>query len=194
MTTHATTRTHGVRRVRSARRILLALVLGAPLAGAMGAAGAHATRADASAVVGPPWISIEHPANPWDRTTRDAYLLVHAYHHGTPVGFPVSGTAEGLVNGERRSIALELTATSRSGVYALRRQWPTQGIWTLVITVTQARDDVASAVVEIAPTGEVAAALVPTTGSGDRTIPRGVTRAEVESSLRARAARLARAG
>jgi hypothetical protein len=40
---------------------------------------------------GPPWISIELPANPYDRATKGAFLVVHAFHHGTPVGFPVSG-------------------------------------------------------------------------------------------------------
>ena len=36
----------------------------------------------AAAVAGPPWVSIELPANPWDETTRGAFLLVHAFHHG----------------------------------------------------------------------------------------------------------------
>ncbi|PYP64227.1 MAG: hypothetical protein DMD37_03225, partial [Gemmatimonadetes bacterium] len=35
---------------------------------------------------GPPWISIELPVNPYDRTMQGAFLLVHAFHHQTPVG------------------------------------------------------------------------------------------------------------
>ena len=70
----------------------------------------------APARVGPPWISIEYPPSPYDRTTRDAFLLVHAFHHGTPMNFPVAGKAVGVVNGERRSITLE----SRSTQPALR--------------------------------------------------------------------------
>jgi len=38
------------------------------------------------ALAGPPWISIELPANPYDQATRGAFLLVHAFHHGTPIG------------------------------------------------------------------------------------------------------------
>src|ERR687895_302195 len=103
---------------------------------------------------GPPWISIEYPVNPFDRTTRGAHLLVHAYYHGTPIAYPVSGTAEGLVNGERRTITLRFETTSRTGVYALRRQWPSEGAWMLVISVTQGERDaagVAQALVELSP-------------------------------------------
>ena len=35
-----------------------------------------------SALAGPPWIAIEYPANPFDRTSRDAFLTVRTYHHG----------------------------------------------------------------------------------------------------------------
>src|SRR5207245_3417023 len=87
------------------------------------------------ALAGPPWISIELPANPFDAATRGAFLVVHAFHHGTAVSFPIEGTAEGLVSGERRSIKLEFTRTGQDGAYALRKQWPSEGTWTLVIRV-----------------------------------------------------------
>ena len=101
---------------------------------------------------GPPWISIELPVNPYDRTMQGAFLLVHAFHHQTPIGFPIEGTAEGMVNGERRTVKLEFAETSRDGVYALKRTWATDGVWTLVIRVTQGPADAeggtATAVVE----------------------------------------------
>ena len=87
----------------------------------------------ALAAFGPPWISIEYPVNPYDQATKDAYLVVHAFHHGTAMAVPVAGTAEGMVRGERKSVSLEFRATSRPGVYALKRQWPTEGTWTLVV-------------------------------------------------------------
>jgi len=67
----------------------------------------------APALAGPPWISIELPVNPYDESTRGAFLLVHEFHHGTPVSYIVTGTAEGIVNGERRSIKLEFSETAR---------------------------------------------------------------------------------
>lgn len=134
--------------------------------------------------VGPPWISIEYPANPLDRTTRGAYLLVHAFHHGTAVALPVRGTAEGLVDGKRRTISLDFSATSRPGVYALARQWPDDGRWMLVITVTQGgEDDGATALVRLAPTGEIASVEVPSRQQGGWTIPTAVSRRDVETAL-----------
>jgi hypothetical protein len=148
-------------------------------------------------VAGPPWISIEHPVNPFDRTTRGAHLLVHAYYHGTPVGYPVSGTAEGVVNGERRTITLRFETTSRTGVYVLRKQWPSEGSWTLVISVTQGDHDrggVAQALVELSPTGSVASVQVPTQQHAEGAFPRRLTAQEIEAAVRAQAQRVALAG
>jgi hypothetical protein len=130
-------------------------------------------------VAGPPWISIEAPANPLDPTSRGALLLVHAFHHGTPVGLPVSGTAEGLVDGQRRTVALEFTPTSRPGVYALRYQPPREGSWILVIRVTQGPGDAATAIVRIEG-GEVAGVTVPTAAGR----PVRVSARDVEDALR----------
>ena len=166
------------------RRSFTRLALSLPAAAALVAATTAATP-DAGAVrFGPPWISIEYPPSPYDRTTRDAYLLVHAFHHGTPTAFPVSGTAEGLVNGERRTVKLEFTGTSRTGVYALRKQWPTEGRWALVVSVLQAANDGATALVRLDGSGQVAQVTVPTRDQDGYRVPRGVTTAEVESALR----------
>ena len=144
------------------------------------------------ALAGPPWISIELPVNPYDQSMCGAFLLVHAFHHGTPVGFPIEGTAEGLVNGERRSVKLEFTATSRPGVYALKRMWPTEGTWTLVVKVIQEESDAATAVVELSADGEVASVRVPTQRRGGWTVPAQVSMSDIDAALRARAAALAR--
>ena len=135
---------------------------------------------------GPPWISIEHPPSPYDASTRGAFLLVHAFHHGTPMNFPVTGRAEGIVGGQRRTVPLRLERTSRDGVYALRNQWGATGVWTLVLTVTQAPGDGVTALVDIAGDGRVARVHVPTTRQREHEIPRAVTTAEVEAGLRAR--------
>jgi hypothetical protein len=141
-----------------------------------------------TAAAGPPWISIETPVNPYDATTKDAYLLVHAFHHGTPVAVPVSGTAEGIVNGERRSVKLEFTATSRVGAFALKKQWGDAGIWTLVIAVHQHDSDAAQALVEVGADGEVERVQVPTrVGERNYRFPREVSAQEIDAALRLRA-------
>jgi hypothetical protein len=150
--------------------------------------------APTSVVAGPPWISIEYPVNPFDRTTRGAYLLVHAYYHGTPVGYPVSGTAEGVVNGERRTMTLRFETTSRTGVYALRKQWPSEGSWMLVISVTQGEHEdggVAQALIELSSTGSVASVQVPTRHHAQGAFPRRLTTQEIEMAVRTQAQRVA---
>ena len=82
---------------------------------------------------GPPWISIETPPNPFDATSRGAFLVVHTYHHGDIVASGVTGSAEGIVSGARRTIPLVFDTTTRRGTYALRKQWPNEGTWMLVI-------------------------------------------------------------
>ena len=141
-----------------------------------------------SPVLGPPWISIEYPPSPYDQTTRGAYLLVHAFHHGTPADYPVTGTAEGIVAGQRRSVTLDFARTSRAGTYALRKQWPSEGVWTLVISVTQGSDDKVTALVDVGPSGDVASVKVPTEPRGGWQIPKRVSMQDVEAALRARAA------
>jgi hypothetical protein len=156
-----------------------------------GCAAALALVAWTSASSGPPWISIEHPPSPYDQTTRDALLLVHAFHHGTPANFPVVGTAEGIVRGERATRQLEFARTSRTGVYALRSQWGEEGIWTLVISVKQGERDSVTALVEVAPAGHVASVRVPTERRDGWHIPKAVSMRDVETELRGRAARVA---
>src|SRR5438094_10076686 len=82
---------------------------------------------------GPPWISIELPVNPYDQSQRGAFLLVHSFHHGTAIGYIVTGTAEGIVNGERRTVTLECAATGREAVQAARQNWQGEGRCDIVI-------------------------------------------------------------
>jgi hypothetical protein len=141
---------------------------------------------------GPAWIAIEYPVNPYDATTKNAFLAVRTYHHGTVVEFPVSGTAEGIVNGERRTIKLEFTKTSQPGLYALRKQWRDDGVWTLVIAVTQGTEDLTQAVVELAANGTIASVNVPTRQQGEWKLPARVVMSDIDAGLRARSAVLAR--
>lgn len=147
----------------------------------------------AALIVGPPWISIEYPANPHDREATGAMLYVHVFHHAQPISYPIEGTAEGIVNGERRSIKLKFTDTARPAVYGLSRQWPTEGVWTLVIKMR--RDDHgkdgATAVVDLGPDGDVVSVRVPTRKEREWSIPIDVSMSEIDRALRARANALA---
>jgi hypothetical protein len=145
-----------------------------------------AISAAAPAVLGPPWISIEYPPSPYDASTRDAFLLVHTFHHGTPIVAPVTGTAEGIVGGQRRSMPLKFAGTSRTGVYALRKEWSNDGSWVLFITASQGPDDDVTAVVELNAGGQVASVRVPTERRGSWMVPSDVSAAERETIVRER--------
>jgi hypothetical protein len=138
--------------------------------------------------LGPPWISIEYPPSPYDATTREAFLLVHTFHHGTPIVAPVTGKAEGIVSGERRSVSLKFGGTSRTGVYSLNKQWSSEGTWVLFITANQGPNDDVTAVVELSADGQVVAVRVPTERRGTWKVPADVSSGERESILKARLA------
>jgi hypothetical protein len=149
-------------------------------------------------LAGPPWITIEYPVNPYDQSNRGAFLLVHAYHYGQAATMPVSGTAEGLVAGERRSVTLSFDRTSRAGVFGLRNQWGQAGEWSLVLTVSQGddhgsrSDDVAQALVKVSGNRVIAVDVATRPGPAGTelsVVPRRFTPAEIEASLRDRAGR-----
>lgn len=146
----------------------------------------------APAAAKPSWLSIEFPANPYDASVRGAFLLVHTFHYSSSTAIPIAGTAEGMVNGERRSVTLAFTETSRPGVYALAQTWPKEGTWTLVIRALQG-GPAATALVELGAGGDVLGVRVPTRiDARGNTLPAEVAMADVDHALRARAGSLAR--
>jgi hypothetical protein len=141
-----------------------------------------------TALAGPPWIAIEYPANPFDRASRDAFLTVRTYHHGDLTSKTVTGTAEGIVNGKRQSVPLDIRPGSQAGMYVVRWQKPATGRWVLVINSGVQGVTDATAVVEISPTGTVASVSVPTRAIANGWIsPRPVASAEIDALLEGRA-------
>ena len=141
--------------------------------------------AAATPAFGPPWISIETPPNPYDASSRGAFLVVHTFHHGTPTAFGVTGTAEGIVAGTRKTIPLAFDTTSRRASYALRKQWPNDGTWMLVIN-TGGQAQGVTALVDINASGDVGRVRVPTRRNGDWEVPQQVTARDIDAALEAR--------
>jgi len=144
------------------------------------------------ALAKPPWISIEYPVNPYDASLHGAYLVVHTFIHRTPYAVRLTGTAEGIVNGERRSIPLEFKETAQTAVYTLAQSWPREGVWTLVIRVGEAPGMVATAVVEIGTDGDIASVRLPTRMDRGTPIALNPSIDDVDKALRARAGAFAR--
>jgi hypothetical protein len=130
----------------------------------------------------PPWISIESPVNPFDPATRGAAMLVHAQFRDGPSQLAdLSGSAEGMVRGVRRSIPLQFQATPMPNEYALHRQWPSGGAWVLRINLRTT-----TAIVSLDDGGAVSAIQIPTQIAPDGSrIPRAVSAKEVDSTLTA---------
>ena len=79
-------------------------------------------------------LTVEAPASDYTHV-KDAVLLVRTYGCHTPADANVTATAEGIVNGRRTSIPLELKADEK-GVYAITQQWQSEGTWILSFTGT----------------------------------------------------------
>jgi hypothetical protein len=135
----------------------------------------------ATAAACPPQITVERPGT---TSSGSAFLLVHASpgcQHGT---LTVTGTAEGLAGGVRRSIPLEVAVTSTAGVYRVRRQWPSRGVWVLRL-VARVGADSATALVGLNAAGEIA--TVRQQDPARRVYPT-ITDADVDRMLRSLAA------
>jgi hypothetical protein len=131
---------------------------------------------------GPPWISVELPGDPTNPASRGAVVLVRAYSCGAPTASQVTATADGIVAGERRTLELRLEPVGPTGVYAVRKQWPSEGVWVLAFRMSIGGD--VSTLVTLGPDaasgGAVHAASV-------QVIGRKTTSSDVDSILRAAA-------
>jgi MYXO-CTERM domain-containing protein len=134
---------------------------------------------------GPPWISSEFPANPFHADTKGALMLVHAFHHGVARQFPMTGVAEGLVNGRRQTIPLQVERTYREGVYAVRGDLPKNGNWALVITMTDTDTNAsANLLATLGADGQVMGVNVPHRMENGWIVPRKATREEIDAAVR----------
>jgi hypothetical protein len=98
-------------------------------------------------------LSVETPDASTAAQLKDAVLVVRTFGCHTPADAAITATAEGLINGKRQSVNLEL-APSATGVYAIKKQWPSEGSW--VVTVSGAYNGMTSSLlVELGPNGSV---------------------------------------
>jgi hypothetical protein len=132
-------------------------------------------------------LSVETPSGAAAGQLKGAVLLVRTFGCHTPADAKVSATAEGVVNGERRSLPLEVAYDS-TGVYALKRQWPSEGSWVLAIT-GEYNSFTSTLIVDLGPNGNVhpGTRLEPGSRKGTHALvmPRKATTAEIDSALKA---------
>lgn len=98
-------------------------------------------------------LSVDTASETRDPQMKDVVLIARTYGCHQPADAKLSATAEGLVNGNRQSVPVELRPIG-SGVYAVRQQWPSEGKWVLALTGAY-NGMTCSVLVELGPNGRV---------------------------------------
>jgi hypothetical protein len=120
--------------------------------------------------------SIGSPVAAQDFRSKAATFVFRTEGCSEPTKAQINGTAEGLVKGERRSVALKIASMSKPGIYAVFQNWPQEGDWVVNLKGTCAGAN-AGAVVPIGPNGFIR--------ESSKFYSRPATDAEIETSLKA---------
>ncbi len=120
--------------------------------------------------------NIGGPVAAQDFRAKTAVFVFRTEGCADPAKSQISGTAEGLVKGARRSVPLKVMAVSQPGVYAVYQSWPAEGGWVVSLKGT-CSDANAGAIVPIGPKGFIRESA--------KFFPRPATDAEIEASLKA---------
>jgi hypothetical protein len=121
--------------------------------------------------------TIGSPVASQDYQFKTAAFVFRTEGCAEPVKAQIGGTAEGLVKGARRSVALKvMPASSKPGVYAVYQNWPAEGEWVVNLKGTCGNAS-AGAVVPVGPKGFIR--------ESSKFFPRPATDAEIETSLKA---------
>jgi hypothetical protein len=113
--------------------------------------------------------------------TQDFRLKAAAFAFRTegcadPTKSQITGTAEGIVKGARKSLALQIVAAPKPGVYAVLQGWPPEGDWVVNLKGSCAEEK-AGALIPMGPKGFIR--------ESSKFFPRPATDAEIEKSLKA---------
>ena len=118
--------------------------------------------------------TIGSPVAAQDSRSKLAAFVFRIEGCAEPASAQVGGTAEGLVQGARTSVALKLMPMSQAGVYAVYPSWPAGGDWVVNLNGTCAGAR-AGALVPIGPAGFLRAS--------SKFLPRPATAPEIDAAL-----------
>jgi len=127
------------------------------------------------ALAGGFFLTIGNPVAANAPQAKGAVLVVRPDGCHEPAKARISGTAEGIVNGARRSVPLKLTALPTTGVYAVNREWPAEGAWVVNLTGVYL-GATTSAVVPIGPKGFMR--------ESSKFMPRAASEVEITAALK----------
>jgi len=81
-------------------------------------------------------VQIGDPAANPEAVAKHAVVVARITACRSPEKTTLTATAEGSVNGERRSIPLKVSALSTAGTFAIVREWPDEGNWVVKLVAT----------------------------------------------------------
>ena len=119
--------------------------------------------------------TIGSPVAAQDFRAKVAAFVFRTEGCADPTKSQISATAEGLVKGTRRSVALKVTAMSTAGVYAVYQNWPAEGEWVVNLKGSCAGVN-AGALIPMGPKGFIRESA--------KFFPRPATDAEIDASLK----------
>ena len=96
-------------------------------------------------------LEVGNPATNQEALAQHAVLVAWTTACHSPEKTTLTATAEGVVNGMRKSIPLRVISLSAPGNFAVTREWPNGGIWAIKMVATnpEYKDYATSAVVPI---------------------------------------------
>ena|SRR5215471_14129307 len=110
-----------------------------------------------AAMAGDFWVTVESAHSSRPGMGSQTVLVVRPSGCHEPQEATVTATAEGIVNGQRKSLPLKLVAIS-PGVYEIAREWSTQGTWIVAVNA-EYRGLPRAAIVRLGPGGGIPAKL-----------------------------------
>lgn len=150
------------------------------------ACGAAASAQEFTLQVGPPIAAIPQPgAKVEKKVTKQTLFVVRPVGCADSATARISGTAEGLVDGVRRRVALTLEPLQAPGVYGVPRDWADSGAWIVHLTGT-CDGRTAGALVALGPKDTYRREAV-------EPVSAPLTAAQIDAALRAAAGRTAAA-
>jgi hypothetical protein len=80
------------------------------------------------------WLQLGNPEASAEARKMNAAVTIKAVGCHDPASATVTAAAIGAVNGQRRTIALDVVKLSEPGMFAITQQWPKEGKWVIRVT------------------------------------------------------------
>ena len=145
------------------------MLLSAAIVSAIAITASPAAAQDFSLQLGPP-IAGNSQSN------KSSLLVVRPGGCADPARAQITATAEGLVDGTRRSLSLKVAPLPTPGVHAVNKDWPAGGVW-LVNVVGTCAGKTAGALVLMGPQDKYRREAV-------KLLPRRASTAEIDAALK----------